>query len=235
MHHAFILAGGLGTRLRPYTTILPKPLIPLGDRSIVERVLVGVRDAGVTRATVSLGYLGHLVEAVLGDGSALGLELTYTRESEPLGTAGALSLIGDNVSDDDIVLVINGDTFTTLDFGHLLSWFDGTSADAAMVCVQRDVTIDYGVVDIDPDGQLIGIREKPHLQHTVSTGINLLRGSTLRTLDGGRIDMPVFLTGLQEAGRTVLCRVVDDLWMDLGRQEDLAAANDLIHAEGFPL
>lgn len=233
MYHAFILAGGLGTRLRPYTAILPKPLIPLGDRSIVERVLVGVRDGGVTRATVSLGYLGHLVEAVLGDGSALGLEITYTREPEPLGTAGALSLIQEQVADEDVLLVINGDTFTTLDFGELLAWFDDTSAAAAMVCVERDVVIDYGVVEIDASGRLTGIREKPHLHHTVSTGINLLRGSVLRRLDGTRIDMPDFLTGMQEAGDTVLCKVVEDLWMDLGRQEDLAAAHDLIHGEGF--
>ena len=235
MYHAFILAGGLGTRLRPYTAILPKPLIPLGDRSIVERVLVGVRDGGVTKATVSLGYLGHLVEAVLGDGTALGLAITYTREPEPLGTAGALNLISDQVEDDDILLVINGDTFTTLDFGELLAWFDNTGAPAAMVCVERDVKIDYGVVEIDAEGRLSGIREKPHLHHTVSTGINLLRGAVLRRLDGSRIDMPDFLTGLQHDGQDVLCRVVDDLWMDLGRQEDLAAAHDLIHGEGFQL
>lgn len=235
MYHAFILAGGLGTRLRPYTAILPKPLIPLGDRSIVERVLVGVRDGGVTKATVSLGYLGHLVEAVLGDGSALGLAITYTREPEPLGTAGALSLIADQVDDDDVLLVINGDTFTTLDFGELLSWFDHTGAPAAMVCVERDVKIDYGVVEIDAEGRLSGIREKPQLHHTVSTGINLLRGSVLRRLEGSRVDMPDFLTDLRHDGEDVLCRVVDDLWMDLGRQEDLAAAHDLIHGEGFPL
>ena len=104
-----------------------------------------------------------------------------------------------------------------------------------MICVRREVTIDYGVVEIDGSGSLVRIREKPQLHHTVSTGINLLRGSTLRTLDGGRIDMPNFLMGLQQTGKTVLCRVVDDLWMDLGRQEDLAAANDLIHQEGLAL
>ena len=92
MRHAFILAGGLGTRMRPYTNVLPKPLIPLGSESIIERVLRGVGDSGITSVTVSLGYLGHLVEAVLGDGSKLGLSIRYTRETEPLGTAGALSL-----------------------------------------------------------------------------------------------------------------------------------------------
>lgn len=228
MRYGFILAGGTGTRLRPYTLILPKPLIPLGGTSIIERVLHSFRDAGLERVAISVGYLGHLVEAVIGDGSAYGTEVRYTREDSPLGTAGALGLMPYDVADDDVVLVINGDTLTSVDLGDLLTWFEGTDADAAMVCVEREVKIDYGVVVADESGALVEIREKPSQRNLLSTGINVLRGRALRELPAGRVDMPDFLMGLVAGGRRVECRTVTDLWMDLGRVEDLEAANDLV-------
>lgn len=227
MRYGFILAGGAGTRLRPYTFVLPKPLIPLGGESIIERVLRSFRDAGLEKVAISLGYLGHLVEAVISDGTNYGMEVRYTREDSPLGTAGALSLMPFDVADDDVVLVINGDTLTALDLGELLTWFESTDADAAMVCVQREVTIDYGVVIADEDGSLVEIREKPSQLNLLSTGINVIRGRALRRLPTERVDMPDFLMRLAEDGR-VVCRTVTDLWMDLGRVEDLAAANDLV-------
>lgn len=228
MRYGFILAGGTGTRLRPYTFVLPKPLIPLGNESIIERVLRSFREAGLDEVVISLGYLGHLVEAVIGDGSGHGVRVRYTREDEPLGTAGALRLMPFDVADDDVVLVVNGDTLTSLDMAELLTWFESVDADAAMVCVQREVKIDYGVVTVDENGVLLGIQEKPTTLNLLSTGINVVRGNALRRLPAGRVDMPDFLLGLAGEGGRVLCRTVSDLWMDLGRVEDLAAANDLI-------
>lgn len=228
MRYGFILAGGTGTRLRPYTFVLPKPLIPLGPESIIERVLRSLRGAGLEQVAISLGYLGHLVEAVVGDGSKLQLEVRYTRENEPLGTAGALNLIPFDVADDDVVLVVNGDTLTSLDMGELLDWFEGTDADAAMVCVEREVKIDYGVVIADKFGDLLTIREKPSSRNLLSTGINVISGKALRSLAPDRVDMPDFLMRLVAEGGRVICRTVPDLWMDLGRVEDLAAANDLV-------
>ncbi|GHS88241.1 nucleoside-diphosphate-sugar pyrophosphorylase [Actinomycetota bacterium] len=231
MRYGFILAGGTGTRLRPYTFVLPKPLIPLGGESIIERVLRSFRGAELERVTISIGYLGHLVEAVIGDGSHHGLEVSYTREDEPLGTAGALSLLPYDLEDDDVVLVVNGDTLTSLDMGELLDWFDDVDADAAMVCVEREVKIDYGVVDADSAGNLVAVREKPSTLNLLSTGINVIRGRALKRLEPGRVDMPDFLMGIVADGGRVACRTVSDLWMDLGRVEDLAAANDLIDRE----
>jgi NDP-sugar pyrophosphorylase family protein len=228
MDRAFVLAGGQGMRLRPFTTILPKPLIPLGERSILERLLSDIERSGIRDVTVSLGYLGHLVEAVIGDGSALGLSVTYTREKEPLGTAGALALMPGEIDDDDVILVVNGDTLTSLDFGATLQWFRSTGTAAGMICAKREVAIDYGVVEFDGDGNLVTIHEKPKLDYIVSVGINLLRGSTVRLLPPGRVDMPDFLLGLRDAGHDVACQVMDGLWMDLGRPEDLVAANELI-------
>lgn len=155
-------------------------MIPLGGESIVERVLRSLRGAGLEQVAISLGYLGHLVEAVIGDGSRHGVEVRYTRETEPLGTAGALGLIPFDVADDDLVLVVNGDTLTSLDMGELLSWFEGVGADAAMVCVEREVKIDYGVVIADEAGDLVEIHEKPSTLNLLSTGINVISGRALR-------------------------------------------------------
>lgn len=228
MRSAFVLAGGLGARLRPHTMVLPKPLMPLGQEAIIERLLRSLRSANPEHVTISLGYLGHLVEAVIQDGSRFDLSVNYTREPEPLGTAGALTLLPYDVADDDVLLVLNGDTLTNIDFDHLLTWFEGTDAEAAMVCVSRDVLIDFGVVTATPDGRLQSISEKPRVSHLLSTGINLIRGRALKKLAPGHTDMPNFLVGLAEDGGTVLCHETDALWMDLGRAEDLIAANDMI-------
>jgi NDP-sugar pyrophosphorylase family protein len=208
--------------------------MPLGRQTILERLMESIAGAGVTDVTISLGYLGHLVEAVIGDGRALGLTVTYTRELEPMGTAGALTLHPGPIDDNDVILVLNGDTLTTLDLRATMDWFETTEALAAMVCVERDVLIDFGVVEADADGVLQSILEKPHLHHTVSTGINLLRGSALSMLPAGHADMPDFLMSLTSAGHQVRCLTTDALWMDLGRPEDLVAANDLLESGELP-
>lgn len=224
---AFILAGGVGARLRPQTWVLPKPLLPLGQETILERLLRQVRAAGITDVVISLGYLGHLVEAVIGDGGRFDLRVRYTRELEPLGTAGALRLM-DAPADDEVVMVVNGDTLTGLDLAATLDTFVAGDALAAMVCVERDVVIDFGVIESDEHGRLLDIAEKPRLHHTVSTGINIFRGRAFSLLPAGRVDMPDFLLELVGAGEQVDCVLTDALWMDLGRPEDLIAANDLV-------
>ncbi len=228
MRAAFILAGGVGARLRPHTLVLPKPLMPLGHEAIIERLLRSVRLASPEHVTISLGYLGHLVEAVIQDGAAFDLKVSYTREPEPLGTAGALTLLPFDLEDDDVLLVLNGDTLTNINFDELLTWFEASDADAAMVCVRREVLIDFGVVTASADGKLESISEKPRVSNLLSTGINLIRGRALRELAPGHTDMPNFLVALKDSGFTVLCHETDALWMDLGRAEDLLAANDMV-------
>lgn len=230
MRSAFILAGGVGARLRPHTLVLPKPLMPLGQEAIIERLLRSLRTADPQNVTISLGYLGHLVEAVIQDGSKFDLDVSYTREPEPLGTAGALTLIPFEMADDDVLLVLNGDTLTNINFDDLLTWFEASNADAAMVCVSREVLIDFGVVTASADGRLQSIAEKPRVSHLLSTGINLIRGRALRELQPGHTDMPNFLVNLADNGFTVLCHETDALWMDLGRADDLIAANDMVES-----
>jgi NDP-mannose synthase len=225
----FVLAGGRGTRLHPYTTILPKPLMPLGNTTILENLLLGLASSGITDVTISLGYLGHLVRAVINDGEAFGVDAKYTREDIPLGTAGSLRLLAE-VERDDIVVVVNGDTWTDFNYNTAITTLKQQSADAVIVCKKRTTVIDFGVVVMDDFGNLAGYIEKPTTTHLVSTGINVIRGSAiLKWLpegDEGKVDMPAFLQTIQSAGGVVSCLETNARWRDLGRPEDLIKANE---------
>ena len=220
---AVILAGGRGRRLAPYTAILPKPLMPLTEgKSIIEHVLAGIASAGISDVTITLGYLGHLIEAIVGGGEQFGLRVVYTRENHPLGTAGPLSLL-EHVTESDRILVVNGDTFTDLDYREVLDQLQG-SVEAVITCVERTINIDYGVIQSDNAGHLANYDEKPEIGMVVSTGIYGLRGSSLDLVQPGRsMDMPDLLRALQANGRPVACYVSDCEWKDLGRVEDIAA------------
>lgn len=228
---AFVLAGGFGTRLAPLTTVIPKPLVPVGDRAILELLVAQLVHHGITHVTVSLGYLGHLIRAVLGDGSALGATITYTEEDEPLGTAGALGLLDDDRSPDH-VLVLNGDTFTDLDFTTLLDGHVRSGADVTIAAHHQDVRIDYGVLLTNGDGRLTGYDEKPTISYLVSMGVNVVAARTLARLRPvRRIDFPSFLDEVRHDGGVVRCHETDCTWLDLGRISDVHLANEAFAAE----
>lgn len=227
----FVLAGGLGTRLAPYTAVLPKPLLPLGRSTILETLLGNMAATGVTDVTISLGYLGYLVRAVIGDGASLGLSVSYTQEAYPLGTAGALGLM-ENLDADDVVISVNGDTLTDFDFRTAGDYLQVSSSDAVIVAKERTTAIDFGVVEIGSTGTLESYIEKPVLTHMVSTGIVALRGQTvMRWLPPGKCDMPEFLSFVQAGGGRVVCLPTSAMWLDLGRPEDLEAANERLRVE----
>lgn len=223
MERAVILAGGRGSRLAPYTAILPKPLMPLTEgKTIIEHVLTGISSAGISDVTITLGYMGHLIEAIVGGGEQFGLRVDYTREDHPLGTAGPLSML-EHVSESDRILVVNGDTFTNLDYRKVLEQLQG-SVEAVITCVERTINIDYGVIKFDATRHLASYNEKPQINVVVSTGIYGLRGSSLDSLQPGKfVDMPDLLRALQVSGRPVACFLSDCDWKDLGRPEDFAA------------
>lgn len=220
---AVILAGGRGRRLAPYTAILPKPLMPLSeDMSIIEHVLAGIAAAGITQVTVTLGYLGHLIEAVVGSGVKFGVDINFTRETVPLGTAGPLSIMT-GIEEDDRILVVNGDTYTNLDYREVLAQLSDNT-ESVVACVARSIETNYGVLTLGESGQLLTWEEKPTIDMIVSTGIYALRGSALNLLENGKHrDMPDLLQALNAAGRPVKCFVSDCEWRDLGRPEDFAA------------
>lgn len=220
--HAVILAGGKGTRLRPYTTVLPKPLMPVGDMPILEIVLRQLKHSGVSRVTLAVSYLAELIEAYCGDGSRFGLEVRYSRETRALSTAGPLQLVKDL---DQTFLVMNGDILTTLDYADLVRHHRASGAVATLAMHRRSVQIDYGVVETGEGGVLERYIEKPEYHYTVSMGINVLEPRALTHIaEGESLGMPDLLLRLKAAGEKVVAYEAPCRWLDIGRAEDYERA-----------
>lgn len=223
---AVILAGGKGTRLRPFTTALPKPLVPVGERPIIEVVLRQLKRRGFKDVVVSVGHLAELIEAFCGDGRRWGLRVRYARETKPLSTAGALRGVRGLAPD---FLTINGDILTTLDFKALFDAHRRAKAVATVAVCERSTTVSFGVVKLGEDGLVCGWDEKPTLRYQVSMGVNVFSRGALRLLKPGRpLGIPEFLTRIREDGGRVLGFKTKADWLDIGRPEDYEAAQALL-------
>lgn len=233
MRRAIILAGGRGTRLAPYTMVFPKPLMPLGETPILEIVLRQMTRYGFADVTLAVGYLAELIQAYFGDGSRLGLSLRYSREREPLGTAGPLAMIEGL---DEPFLVMNGDVLTTLDYGTFLDEHVASGAAATIATFTRKHTVDFGVIETDDDGLVKAYIEKPSSEYLVSMGVNALSPEALEVIERGeRIDVPDLMHRLIAAGKPVRSSRFEGYWLDIGRHDDFARAQDEFaeHAEEF--
>jgi len=225
---AVILAGGKGTRLAPYTTVFPKPLMPLGETPILEVVLRQLAGHGFGRATLAVGHLAELIEAFFGDGSKYGIALDYSREEEPLGTAGPLALI-DGLTEP--FLVMNGDVLTTLDYGAFLAEHGASGAAASVATKVRTTRIDFGIVETDADGDITGYIEKPEHEYRVSMGVYAFSPAALAHIErGGRLDFPDLILRLLAAGERVRSVPFDGYWLDIGRHDDFARAQEEFQA-----
>ena len=221
---AVILAGGKGQRLRPYTTVLPKPLMPIGDMPILEVVLRQLKAAGVTRVTIAVGYLAELLKAFFGDGQRLGLEIDYSFEHRPLGTAGPLTLIP-SLRDESDFLLMNGDVLTTIDYTKLFTRHRESNAEVTIATYRREVKIDFGVIETDAADLLTGYVEKPRFDYRVSMGIYFFKASVLQDLQPNEYrDFPDLITSLLAARRKVASYPFEGYWLDMGRPDDYAIA-----------
>jgi mannose-1-phosphate guanylyltransferase len=222
--HAVILAGGKGVRLRPYTTSLPKPLVPLGDEcAILEVVLHQLRRAGVRSASIAIGHLGQLIRAVVGDGSRWGLDITYWEEDSPLGTVGPLVQHRHELPDQ--FLVMNGDILTDLPFGALLDQHLASGAGVTVAAYTREVGIDFGVLDLRGD-HIVGFREKPSLDYVVSMGVYALSSRVLERFEPGLpLGFDDLLLDQLRFGPPPQAYPYDGFWLDIGRPEDYDRAN----------
>jgi NDP-sugar pyrophosphorylase family protein len=211
---AVILAGGLGTRLRPYTTILPKPLIPVGSRPVIEVILHQLAGAGVRRVDMCVGHLGELIRAYLEEGATLDerLELAWRWEAEPLGTAGALRLVPDL---DESFLALNGDVLTTLDHRELMAFHSERRAALTIAMRTRRVDIELGVIE-HSDEQVTGYREKPSIDYDASMGVYAYEPRALELLPEGPCQFPELVLRLLEAGEHVAAFRSDAEWYDIG-------------------
>ena len=223
MRHAVLLAGGKGTRLRPYTASLPKPLVPLGEESIVELVLQQLAGRGFDRATLAIGHLGHLIQAVVGDGSQWGISVDYVTEDEPLGTMGPVVANLDRLP--DRFLVLNGDVLTDLDYAAVLERHIERKPALTIATHRRTVPIDFGVLETDDD-RVVAFREKPTLDYTVSMGVYGLSRSTLEGFTPGqRLGFDGLVLHLLETGVPIDAYPFEGYWLDIGRPEDYEQAN----------
>lgn len=221
---AVILAGGKGQRLRPYTTVLPKPLMPIGDMPILEVVLRQLKAAGVTRVTMAVGHLAELMQAFFGDGKRLGLQIDYSFEDKPLGTVGPLTLIP-SLAEESEFLMMNGDVLTTMDYRRLFERHRACSADVTVATYRREVKIDFGVIESDATDMLTGYVEKPRFDYRVSMGVYCFRASVLPRLQpGAYCDFPDLIKQLLAAGRPVASYPFEGYWLDMGRPDDYATA-----------
>jgi NDP-sugar pyrophosphorylase family protein len=219
---AIVLAGGKGTRLAPYTKVLPKPLMPIGDMPILEILLRQMRGAGINEVILTVGHLAGLLEAFFQDGQRLGMKIGYSYEERPLGTAGPLSLIPDLKR---TFLVANGDVLTTLDLGELISYHIKSGAAATIATHTRSVHVDLGVIQFNGSQEVIGYIEKPTYAFQVSMGIYVFEPRVLNYIEHNQyLDFPDLVLRLLADGERVLGYPFDGYWQDLGRQDDYEQA-----------
>ena len=221
---AIVLAGGRGTRLAPYTHILPKPLVPIGDMPILEVLLRQMKRHGITDVTLTVGHLAPLLESYFQDGSKYGINLRYSYEDEPLGTAGPLSII-DGL--DNTFLVMNGDVLTTLDLTSLIEFHHQNGGCATIAMHERNVQVDLGVIHLDGGNKVSGYVEKPSIDYSVSMGIYVFEPKVLEYIPKGKyLDFPDLVNLLLLKGERVMGYPYEGYWQDLGRSEDYQQAVD---------
>ncbi len=219
--NAVVMAGGFGTRLQPLTHETPKPILPVGDRSLLERILGQLRESGIHRVNIATHFLADRVKEHVGDGSRLGLAVEYLSEDRPLGTAGALGLLD---APDEPVLVINGDILTRTDFRAMMHFHQDYKAAMTVGIKQYSVKVPFGVVQVR-DAEITGLEEKPVSQFFVVAGIYLLSPEVWLYLQRGEhCDMPDLIRRLVGAGRKVVSFPINEYWLDVGSPDDYQQA-----------
>jgi NDP-sugar pyrophosphorylase family protein len=221
---AIILAGGKGRRLAPFTETIPKPLFPVGEKTILEIIVNQLLKADVKRMTFAVGYLAELIQAYFGDGRKFGVSIDYARESKPLGTAGPLYLLKNRKEN---FLVMNGDVLTTMNFKDLFRFHEKSKAIATICCYKKKVKSSLGVVEVDEKDHLKNYKEKPVFNHLVSTGIYCFNPRVAKYLKKSEhIDLPDLMLRLISAGEKVRVYHVKGEWFDIGTPDDYARAVD---------
>lgn len=222
--HAVILAGGKGVRLRPYTTALPKPLVPIGDQhAILEIVLRQLAAAGFTSATIAIGHLGHIIRAYVGNGVRWGLRVGYATEDSPLGTMGPLLTMLDRLPEH--FLAMNGDVLTDLDYAAVLRGHQESGAPLTIATYARQVHIDFGVLTTDAS-RVVAFTEKPRIDYRVSMGVYGVTRDTLTAYTPGLpLGFDELVLDLLRSENPPRAHEFDGYWLDIGRPDDYDRAN----------
>jgi len=226
-----ILAGGRGSRLDPYTRILPKPLFPIGDKPIADILVHQLKCAGFNEIIMCLGYLADFIKLYFQDGSHFGLKIRYSTETAPLGTAGPLKIVNDL---EDDFLVVNGDELTTINFRALYEHHIAMKADMTVAVHKKAVYSTFGVLEIK-DGQVTAYSEKPTLNYWASMGIYVINKRVLSLIpENERFDMPDLVQSLLSKHAQVVSYESEDLWFDIGTTADLEKAKEVFKELKLP-
>lgn len=218
---AVILAGGKGTRLRPYTIALPKPLVPIGDKPILEIIVVQLAKQGFRKIIITVNHQAEIIIAYFGDGSKWGISIEYSLESKPLGTMGPLKLI-ENLPDD--FLVMNGDVLSDINYGQLLDYHQEHQNLFTISGYRRTQAVDYGVLETRDD-ILVGFQEKPQLSYLVSMGVYAVSREVLESIpDDTFYGFDTLMYHFIQKEKKVEVREYQGYWMDIGRPEDYQCA-----------
>jgi NDP-mannose synthase len=227
---AIIQAGGKGTRLRPYTLILPKPLMPVGECAVIEILLKWLCRNGIEHVYITLGHLGHLIRSLCKDGSQWGLDIYYSEESEPLGTIGPLRLLKDKLT--ETFLVMNGDLISDLNLQEFISFHREHGGMVSVAVTDKNVNIDLGVIE-NENGRIKGFREKPNLNFKVSMGMYCMEPEVIEIIPRGvPFGFDNLVLRMLAQGMPVYNYLHTGIWMDIGRQEDFVRAQQVFNENG---
>jgi mannose-1-phosphate guanylyltransferase len=229
---AVIQAGGKGTRLKPYTTILPKPLMPVGAKPVLELLLYWLRRNNVQNVYITTGYLGSLIQTHCGDGSQWDMQIRYSKEHEPLGTVGALSLLREHLS--ETFLVLNGDVLTDLSLDSFVSHHKRSGTALSIATATRSTKLDFGVIE-SVGGRVVRFKEKPNFSHSVSMGIYCMEPEILKYIPS-RIPYGLDHLVLCLLDKKVPVSVFHHhgMWLDIGRIEDFQRAQEMTWDDQLP-
>ncbi len=220
---AVIMAGGLGTRLLPLTEDLPKPMLPVGGRPLMEHIIEQLHQAGIRHVNVSTHYKPEKIIEHFGDGQAFGVDLNYVNEDRPLGTGGGLGLM---VPPSETQLVINGDILTRIDFRAMLAFHQDNGAEMTVAVRRYEIEVPYGVIECD-GVRVTCLKEKPQVPFLVNAGVYLLEPSVYSLIPNGQsFNMTDLIRWLLHAGRTVIGFPIREYWLDVGQRGDYAQAQD---------
>ena len=221
-----LMAGGLGTRLRPLTDDTPKPLLQVGDKPILETIINGFAKYGFRNIILSVSYKAEMIEAYFGDGSRFGVNIEYVHENQRMGTAGALSLMREQLSEP--FFVMNGDLLTNINFEHMLEYHMSNEATATMGVREYDFQVPYGVVNVDGH-DILSIDEKPVHNFFVSGGVYVLSPEVLKVIPDTYYDMPTLFEKLIEEKKKSISFPIREYWLDIGQISDFHRANAEYH------
>lgn len=221
---AIILAGGKGTRLAPFTDVFPKPLVPMGERPILDIIIRQLKHYGFRRITLAVGHMADLIQTYFKDGQQYGIKIDYSFEDRPLGTAGPLALIGGL---EESFLVMNADLLTNLDFNALVHFHKNQEAIATIGTYQKKVEIDLGIIKTDGSRIITDYIEKPTYQYAASMGVYIFEPEVLRFVKPQKyLDFPELVKRLLESGQRVVSYPFEGYWLDIGRHEDYQRASE---------